>query len=81
MPPRLFSSDQIMAALERAGFTERKTSGGHTCLARQRSDGSHAVVVVPRNKNEIPRGTFRSILDQAGLTYEEFLDLAKIRRR
>jgi predicted RNA binding protein YcfA (HicA-like mRNA interferase family) len=42
--------------------------------------GSHAkykkggrTVIVPSPKKEIPLGTFRSIIRQAGLTHEDFL--------
>jgi predicted RNA binding protein YcfA (HicA-like mRNA interferase family) len=30
------------------------------------------VAIVPRHSSDIPRGTLRSILNQAGLTLEEF---------
>ena len=77
---RLFSSAQIIGALQRAGYeVARKSGGGHESYIRQRPDGGHDIVIVPRNKTEIPRGTFDSILDQAKLTYDEFLDLAGIK--
>jgi predicted RNA binding protein YcfA (HicA-like mRNA interferase family) len=81
MRHRLFSSDQVINALERAGFELKRTRGSHAALIRQKSDASHAVVIVPLGKSAIPRGTFRSILAQAELEYEEFLTLAEINEK
>jgi hypothetical protein len=32
-------------------------------------------------KKEIPKGTFDSILELAGIDYETFLELAKVKRK
>jgi predicted RNA binding protein YcfA (HicA-like mRNA interferase family) len=80
-PRRLFSSDEIITALERAGFVARKSRGGHGAWVREESDGGHRLVIVPLAKREIPLGTFRSILKQAGLSHGEFLKLAGSRNR
>jgi len=80
-PQRLFSNDEIIAALERAGFVARKGRGGHGAWVTEEPGGGHRVVIVPLAKREIPHGTFRSILKQAGLTYDEFLRFAGVRRR
>ncbi|WP_346297701.1 type II toxin-antitoxin system HicA family toxin [Geoglobus acetivorans] len=45
-------------------------------MYRVDEDGSHRLVIIPRKKN-IPKGTLLSILKQAGLSKDEFLELLK----
>lgn len=82
---RLFSSKEIVAALECAGFEQHRTSsrsgGSHCTLKRLRSDGRHDVATVVLGKKEVPWGTFNSILTQANMSYEEFLEFAKVKRK
>ena len=67
----LCSSDQILAALKRVGFTlARRAKDSHQPMIRvtpQRTD----VAVVVLGKRQVTRGTLRSILDQAGLSADE----------
>lgn len=78
---RLFSSDEVIAALIRSGCREGKRIGSsHLCLLRE-ADGREYRIVVVQGKKEIPRGTFEGILVQAGLTYEEFLEYARAKKR
>ncbi|MEK9145015.1 MAG: type II toxin-antitoxin system HicA family toxin [Elusimicrobiota bacterium] len=56
-----------MRALKRAGFALRH-EGKHTSMAR-----GDRVVIVPRHPR-IKRETLRGIIDDAGLTVEEFRD-------
>lgn len=78
----LFSSEQILTTLRRLGFEEMRRKGSHVVLKRERSTGSgHHVTVVPANCNPMPRGTFDSILRQAGLTYEEFVAAADVKHK
>ena len=79
---RLFSSDQIIRALERAGFEKARSRGRHAAFKKEKPDGTgHYVTIVPLNRPQVPRGTFESILEQAHLTYDEFLKLARARTR
>jgi len=67
---------QILKALTRnqAGFYVHHTSpGGHRYLAH--SDDPTIRVVIPFHTKELPRGTLNSIIKQAKLTREAFLDL------
>lgn len=64
----VISGFDCVKALQRLGFTLRRQSGSHIILSR---DG--AIVTVPNHKTLKP-GTLRSILRQAGLTVEEFLE-------
>ncbi|MDP4199045.1 MAG: type II toxin-antitoxin system HicA family toxin [Bacteroidota bacterium] len=66
--PERFSSVEVARALERIGFRKRSQRGSHTKYA----DRSGRTVIVPANRKVLPAGTFRSILNQAGLSLEEF---------
>ncbi len=80
-PPRLFSSDEVITALIRAGFRiVRKSRGSHQGLIKPKPDGGHYKVTVVLGKQQIPLGTFREILKQAGIGYDEFLVLAKVKK-
>ncbi|MEK6544519.1 MAG: type II toxin-antitoxin system HicA family toxin [Elusimicrobiota bacterium] len=70
------SSKQIIRALHQAGFNEApdRGKGSHRAFFKQDMTGKTWLTVVPQGK-DIPRGTIMSILDQAGLTREEFLKL------
>jgi predicted RNA binding protein YcfA (HicA-like mRNA interferase family) len=63
--PKLYSSEQIVKTLEREGFVFVSQRGSHV---KYRKAGSPTLtVIVPAGRKQIPRGTFRSILRQAGL--------------
>jgi predicted RNA binding protein YcfA (HicA-like mRNA interferase family) len=73
---KLPSSKEIEAALRKDGFTPRKSSGGsHRAYIRRNPGILTRVVVVPLNREEMPEGTFSSILRQAGWTREYFENL------
>jgi predicted RNA binding protein YcfA (HicA-like mRNA interferase family) len=68
--PKLYSSREILAALEREGFVFVSQRGSHV---KYRKSGSPVrTVIVPAGRKEIPRGTFRSILRQSGLDEDAF---------
>ena len=69
--PRGLSGKEVIKALERAGFYIRRRKGSHIVLRR---DNPFAQVVVPEHKS-IDTGTLASILDGAGLTVEDFIEL------
>jgi predicted RNA binding protein YcfA (HicA-like mRNA interferase family) len=56
--------------LEALGFTEISQRGSHVKFARQTEQGLRTAVV-PRHR-EVAAGTLRSVLRQAGLTWDEF---------
>jgi predicted RNA binding protein YcfA (HicA-like mRNA interferase family) len=58
----------ILRKLKRAGFAERRQSGSHLVLRHE--DGRQTYL--PMHTRDVPLGTFRSILKQAGLGEEEF---------
>jgi predicted RNA binding protein YcfA (HicA-like mRNA interferase family) len=68
--PALRARD-VIRALERAGFTVSRTSGSHSRLVHS-SDPARKVTV-PVHTGDLPRGTVRAIISQAGLTVAEFI--------
>ena len=62
------SSDEVISALIRDGFHPRGKSGGSHQVFRKELPKETRTVVVPLGKKEIPRGTLRSVIRQAGLT-------------
>ena len=63
---------QIVAALERYGFTIIRITGGHYQLFNGRT---RRHTTVPFHNRDLPRGTVAAIIQQAGLTRDEFLKL------
>jgi predicted RNA binding protein YcfA (HicA-like mRNA interferase family) len=63
------SWQKVIKALTKAGFKVVRQKGSHIFL----TDGKHKLTV-PRH-NPIKKGTLLSIIQQAGLTREEFLEL------
>ena len=64
--------DQVIRALERAGWVVKRQRGSHASL---RKPGVPLVVTVPRHRGEVPKGTLRDILRDADISIEEFLTL------
>ncbi len=67
----VLSARECITALERAGFNVIRQRGSHITLRR---DNPPARVTVPNHK-ELKTGMLRSIIRQAGMTVDEFLDL------
>jgi len=72
----LISSEEVVRALRRANFTyaPKRGKGSHVALYKVDETGRKRLVIVPKRK-ELPRGTLSSIIEQAGLTREEFMGL------
>jgi len=68
------SGRDVVKMLTRIGFNIVGRKGSHIRL-KKKNDRT-LVAIVPDHK-EIAKGTLKSILKQAGLTREEFLDLLK----
>jgi predicted RNA binding protein YcfA (HicA-like mRNA interferase family) len=60
----------VIRVLERNGFSIHRTTGSHYILKR----GKQRTTVPYHNKDLKPR-TLASIIEQAGLTVKEFMDL------
>ncbi len=63
----------VVAALERAGYVVHHQTGSHVVLKHPRPPARR--VVVPMHGRDLKRGTLRSILREAQLTVEAFIDL------
>jgi predicted RNA binding protein YcfA (HicA-like mRNA interferase family) len=61
---------KVIKALERGGFYLHRISGSHSIF---KNEGRR--VTVPYHDRDLKPGTLASIIEQAGLTVAEFLDL------
>ena len=61
---------QVVAALEKAGFEVRRQTGSHVIMYKS---GIRHPISIPLHPRDLPKGTLRAIIRQAGLTIEEFL--------
>ncbi len=64
---------QVIKALERANFFIHRQVGSHVRLIHQTE--RHRRVTVPVHNIDIPKGTLKSILNQAGLSVEDLIKL------
>lgn len=65
-------SSELIKALECAGFREvSRSSGSHVKLRK----AGRIVIVPDHGSRDVPIGTLRSILKQAGFTVDEFRSL------
>lgn len=71
----ILSSKQVINALRAAGFGDAPKRGKGSHIAMMKRDPEKTRLVIIPDRKTIPRGTLRAILDQAGLTREEFLTL------
>lgn len=67
--PALKSLD-IIRALQKAGFEEHRQKGSHKIFKK-----GNLRVTVPVHSGDLKKGTVRSIIEQAGFTVEEFIQL------
>ena len=69
--PRQVSYRKVVAVLRRVGFRVHRQRGSHIVMVREEP---YAQVVLPAHKS-IAVGTLHDILDGAGLSIEEFIEL------
>ena len=65
-----YKAREALAKLQRAGFVIKRQSGSHVV---RHADGRQTYVAM--HPGDIPTGTFRAMLRQAGLTEEKFRQL------
>jgi len=63
----------VLRALQRAGFFIHHSTGGHYYLKHPDKPGLR--VTVPFHNADLKRGTLQSIVKQAGMTPDEFIEL------
>lgn len=66
--------EDIIKVLVQLGFKKVSQKGSHAKYIK--SDANKRVVIIPMHY-EIAKGTLKSILEQAGITLEEFLKYLK----
>ncbi len=66
-----YKAREVLGKLQRAGFVVRRQSGSHVILKH----GDGRLTYVAMHPGDVPTGTFRAILKQAGPTEEQFRDL------
>jgi predicted RNA binding protein YcfA (HicA-like mRNA interferase family) len=66
-----YKAREVLAKLQRAGFVIKRQRGSHVVL--RHDDGRQTYVAM--HPGDVPTGTFRAILKQAGMQEEEFRDL------
>jgi len=73
----IVSSADVERVLKKAGFkyAPKRGKGSHKAFYKEEAGKKH-LVIVPERKS-IPRGTLMAILEQAGLSREEFIELLK----
>lgn len=69
----LVSGKDVVKALSKLGFEHVRTTGSHAILNKMTEKGK-VTIPVPLHR-ELAKGTLRSILNQAELEVEDFLNL------
>jgi predicted RNA binding protein YcfA (HicA-like mRNA interferase family) len=67
----VISGLKAVKAFSKAGWVMARQTGSHIIMVK---DNSVVTLSVPKH-NEIDRGTLRKLIDMAGLTVEEFMEL------
>lgn len=71
----VLNGEEVVSALERAGFVFRRRTGSHAIL---RHPETKVTVPVPvHGGKDLKTGTLRGIIRDAGLAVEEFLQLLR----
>ena len=70
--PRIRSQDAVRA-FERAGFRHDRQRGSHLTMIHE--NGRR--VVVPSDRRELRPGMLRSLIRDAGMTVDEFVELLR----
>lgn len=72
MPPKLpLKSRDIVRKLKGLGFEVVRVSGSHQIL---KNSTTNRRTVVPKHAGDLPKGTVKAILREAGISLEEFLE-------
>lgn len=64
-------SRQVITVLQKKGWEFKKATGSHHNFVHPELEGK---VTVPHPRKDLGKKTFKSILKQMSITYEEFLD-------
>ena len=64
--------NDVVAALEKAGCEVKRHTGSHVIMYKS---GFRRPISVPQHTRDLPKGTTRAIVREAGLKVEEFVKL------
>jgi len=73
----VISGMKVIKLFSKIGFKISRQSGSHVIMVKKSLIKQKLTVVVPRHEKGLAKGTLRSIISQAGLTREEFLEILK----
>ena len=65
---------QVVRALEKAGWYVHRQRGSHLIMHKA---GTPNLIVIPLHSRDLPKGTLRGILSDAGLSVEEVIELLR----
>jgi predicted RNA binding protein YcfA (HicA-like mRNA interferase family) len=65
---------EVVSAFEKAGWYVHRQRGSHLIMHKA---GSPNMIVIPLHAQDLPKGTLRGILSDAGLSVEEFIELLR----
>ncbi|NTU43409.1 MAG: addiction module toxin, HicA family [Nitrospirales bacterium] len=71
----IVSAKQVVRALKMAGFEAAPKRGKGSHLAFVKTDAGKTRLVIVPNRDPIPKGTLLAILEQAGISKDEFIRL------
>ena len=71
--PKDIPKEKVIKILNRLGF-EIVREANHIAMIKENIDGSRTPLTMPNHK-KIKGSTLRTIINQAGITREEFLDV------
>ena len=74
--PRVTSTEAIKA-LEKLGFVKVRQKGSHVIMKKQLRDSNNTQIgcVVPLHNKTLAVGTLKSILNQANVSVDEFIQV------
>ena len=70
----VLSGKAVVKALARAGFESKRVRGSHHVMARS-GDEPRIVSVPVHGSRPLPKGTLAAIVEESGLSDEEFIAL------
>ncbi len=62
----------VIRSLQKAGWNIHRQKGRHVIMTKV---GTGSLVVVPSHAGDMPKGTLRGILDDAGMSADDFKKL------
>lgn len=66
---------QLVAVAERVGFVFDRQKGSHAVDVRKTENGTTTIVVPMHKGSSVKRGTLHGLIDDMGLSTQEFIDL------